>query len=65
MSELSFEQMLEESFKTIHNGEVVEGTVIDVKPDEIILNIGYKADGSSQRANIPTISLLTLQQLYP
>ncbi|OUP50994.1 30S ribosomal protein S1 [Lachnoclostridium sp. An181] len=45
MSELSFEQMLDESFKTIHNGEVVDGTVIDVKPDEIILNIGYKADG--------------------
>ena len=45
MSELSFEQMLEESFKTIHNGEVVEGTVIDVKEDEIILNIGCKADG--------------------
>ena len=38
--------MLEESFKTIRNGEVVDGTVIDVKPDEIILNIGYKADGS-------------------
>jgi ribosomal protein S1 len=37
--------MLEDSFKTIHTGEVVEGTVIDVKPDEIILNIGYKADG--------------------
>ena len=37
--------MLEESFKTIRNGEVVDGTVIDVKPDEIILNIGYKADG--------------------
>ena len=45
MSELSFEQMLEESLKTIHTGEVVEGTVIDVKPDEIILNIGYKSDG--------------------
>ena len=45
MSELTFEQMLEESFKTIRNGEVVDGTVIDVKPDEIILNIGYKADG--------------------
>ena len=44
MSEMSFEQMLEESFKTIRNGEVVEGTVIDVKPDEIVLNIGYKAD---------------------
>ncbi len=45
MSELTFEQMLEESLKTIHAGEVVEGTVIDVKPDEIILNIGYKSDG--------------------
>ena len=45
MSDMSFEQMLDESFKTIHNGEVVEGTVIDVKETEIILNIGYKADG--------------------
>lgn len=45
MSEMSFEQMLEESLKTIHNGEIVEGTVIAVKEDEIVLNIGYKADG--------------------
>ena len=40
MSEMSFEQMLEESLKTIRNGEVVEGTVIDVNPDQIILNFG-------------------------
>ena len=40
-----FEQMLESSLVTIHNGEIVEGTVIDVKEDEIVLNIGYKADG--------------------
>ncbi|MDO5519076.1 MAG: 30S ribosomal protein S1, partial [bacterium] len=45
MSEMSFEQLLEESLVTIHNGEVVEGTVISVKEDEIVLNIGYKADG--------------------
>ena len=45
MSELSFEEMLEENVKTIRNGEIVTGTVIDVKDDEIILNIGYKADG--------------------
>ena len=45
MSELTFEQMLEESLKTIHAGEVVEGTVIDVKPEEAVLNIGYKSDG--------------------
>ncbi|MDO4633277.1 MAG: 30S ribosomal protein S1 [Eubacteriales bacterium] len=45
MSEMSFDQMLEETFKTIHNGQIVEGNVIDVKADEIVLNIGYKADG--------------------
>ena len=45
MSELTFEQMLEASLKTIHVGEVVEGTVIDVKPEEVVLNIGYKSDG--------------------
>ena len=50
MSELTFEQILEESLKTIRNGEVVDGTVIDVKPDEIVLNIGYKADGIITRS---------------
>lgn len=45
MNEMSFEQMLEESFVTIRNGEVVEGTVILVKEDEAVLNIGYKSDG--------------------
>ncbi len=66
MSDLSFEQMLEESLKTIHNGEVVEGTVIDVKEDEIILNIGYKADGiitRSEYTNEPNVDLRTLVQV--
>ena len=36
--------------KQFRNGEVVDGTVIDVKPDEIILNIGYKADGIITRS---------------
>ncbi len=50
MSELTFEQMLEESLKTIHTGEVVNGTVIAVKPEEIVLNIGYKSDGILTKA---------------
>lgn len=45
MSENEFEQMLEGSLKQIHSGDIVEGTVISVKEDEIVLNIGYKADG--------------------
>lgn len=60
MSELTFEQMLEESLKTIHTGEVVEGTVIDVKPDEIILNIGYKSDGILTRNEYTNESNLDL-----
>ncbi len=66
MSEQSFEQMLEESFKTIRNGEVVEGTVIDVKPDEIVLNIGYKSDGiisRSEYTNEPNVDLTTLVEV--
>ena len=31
--------------KQIRTGEIVEGEVIDVKPDQIVLNIGYKYDG--------------------
>lgn len=63
MSEQSFEQMLEEYEKTIHNGEIVEGTVISVKEDEIVLNIGYKADGIITRneySNTPNIDLTTV-----
>ena len=63
MSELTFEQMLEDSFKTIRNGEVVDGTVIDVKPDEIVLNIGYKADGIVSRneyTNDASVDLTTV-----
>ena len=63
MSEQSFEEMLDETFKTIHTGEVVDGTVIDVKEDQIILNIGYKADGIITRneySSTPGIDLTTV-----
>ncbi len=63
MSELSFEQMLEESLKTIRTGEVVTGKVIDVKEDEIVLNIGYKSDGiitRSEYTNEPNVDLTSL-----
>ena len=55
-----FEQMLEESLKTIRTGEIVTGKVIDVKEDEIVLNIGYKSDGIIPRneyTNEPGVDL--------
>ena len=64
MSEVSFEQLLkEEDMVSIYNGQDVEGTVIDVKADEIVLNINYKADGIITRkeySNDTDIDLTTV-----
>lgn len=43
--EFDFAASIEESLKTIRRGTEVEGEVIHVAEDEVILNIGYKADG--------------------
>ena len=45
MSDLSFEQMLEQTFKDIHVGSFVVGKIIDIKEDLAVLNVGYKSDG--------------------
>ena len=64
MPELNeFEQMLEESLKTIRTGEVVTGKVIDVKDDEIVLNIGYKSDGIIPRNEYTNESNVDLRNL--
>ncbi len=63
MAEQTFEQMLEESLKTIRTGEVVTGKVIDVKDDEIVLNIGYKSDGIIPRNEYSNDSNLDLRSV--
>ena len=58
--EKNFDQMIDESVRSIHTGEIVEGTVIDVKPDRITLNINYKYDGIITRdeySNNPAVDL--------
>lgn len=62
MSEVSFEQMLNEegSLNQIRTGAIVKGTVIGVKDNEISMNIGYKADGvisKSEYTNDPALDL--------
>ncbi|MDE5864562.1 MAG: bifunctional 4-hydroxy-3-methylbut-2-enyl diphosphate reductase/30S ribosomal protein S1 [Lachnospiraceae bacterium] len=58
-----FGKMFEESLaeeSRISPGKIVKGTVIDVKEDEIILNINYKADGiitKNEYSNDVNISL--------
>ena len=63
MSEMTFEQMLENSVKTVHAGETVKGVVIDVKPDEAILNIGCKSDGVLSRAEYTNDSSVDLTEV--
>ncbi len=58
--EKSFDQLIDESMKQIRAGEIVEGTVIAVKPDELVLNIGYKSDGIVSREEYSNDSALDL-----
>lgn len=64
MSEKSFEQLLEEEkVVKISNGDVVEGIVLGVKEEEIIVNIGYKSEGiitRSEYTNTPNLDLRTV-----
>lgn len=38
-------EAIEQSFKRVRRGEVVEGEVLFVTDDEVMVNIGYRADG--------------------
>ena len=43
--EKTFQQMLDESFVTLHTGDIVKGTVISISNEEVSVNLGYKSDG--------------------
>ncbi|RQD67199.1 MAG: 30S ribosomal protein S1 [Tindallia sp. MSAO_Bac2] len=36
---------IEKSMVRLHSGDIVKGHVIDVTPNEVIVNLGYKSDG--------------------
>ena len=44
--ELSMEQLMESSLQSLKEGEVVHGTVVAVDSDEVLVDIGYKCEGS-------------------
>ncbi len=44
-AELSFEEAMEQTLKTLNTGDVVEGTVVEVRPTEVIVDLGFKSDG--------------------
>lgn len=60
MENQSFEEMLDQFSVQIRRGEVITGTVISVKEDEIYVNIGGKSDGiipKSEYSNFPSVDL--------
>lgn len=59
----SFEEMLNESFITLHTGDIVRSTVIHVSNNEVTVNLGYKSDGIITRAEMtedPTADIMQL-----
>ena len=45
MFEQSFESMFEESMQAVKPGGVVTGTVVDVNPTHVVVDVGYKTEG--------------------
>ena len=68
MSEMkeNFEQMLEESFKTLNTGDIVTGTVTSVSDTELQLDIGSNVTGYikvEQISNDPSIKLTEMYKI--
>ncbi len=43
--EQSFSELFEKSIRELNVGDVVEGTVVQVNPDSVIVDVGYKSEG--------------------
>ena len=43
--EFTFQELLDQSFVSLHTGDVVKGTVIQISNEEVSVNLGYKSDG--------------------
>src|SRR4030042_2978063 len=40
-----FQTLYEESLKTLEEGQMLRGTVIDITPDHVTVDVGYKSEG--------------------
>ncbi|MFQ5735437.1 MAG: 30S ribosomal protein S1 [Thermodesulfobacteriota bacterium] len=45
VSKTDFEKLFEAEIKQLQEGDVVEGTVVEVTPDSVMIDIGYKSEG--------------------
>ena len=57
-----YEKELEASFRTINEGDVIKGTVIDVNEEEVTLDLKYYTQGiikAEDMSNDPNFSLMS------
>jgi small subunit ribosomal protein S1 len=40
-----FQTLYEESLRTVEEGQILKGTVIDITPDHVTVDVGYKCEG--------------------
>jgi 4-hydroxy-3-methylbut-2-enyl diphosphate reductase len=59
----NFEELLANSFTTLHTGKVVKGVVLRVTPTEVIVDLGYKSDGIISRSEFTDDNQTPLQEL--
>ena len=59
-----FAQMLEESFKSLHTGETVTGTVMAISTNEIQLDLGTKVTGTIVRDQITDDPSVKLAEMF-
>jgi len=45
LSDAEFEAALEDTIKAMNEGAVIEGVVVKIDPDEVLLDIGWKSEG--------------------
>lgn len=43
--EQSFSDLFESSIKELNVGDVVEGTIVQINPDTVVVDVGYKSEG--------------------
>jgi small subunit ribosomal protein S1 len=43
--EQSFSELFENSIKELNVGDVVEGTIVQINPDSVVVDVGYKSEG--------------------
>jgi small subunit ribosomal protein S1 len=51
--EMSFSELYEKSLKKLEEGEIVNGTIVAITGDEILVDVGYKSEGTISLREFP------------